>query len=166
MMIWLRTLLFAVTVVATVLVLIPLWIVQAGGPAQIASGAGRYVGPLLISAGTILMLWCWGAFAVRGRGTPMPIDPPRRLVIVGPYRYVRNPMYIAGITVILGLAAVFGAKPLIAYAAGYWLAAHLFVVLYEERTLSKRFGAEYAAYRAAVGRWIPRTFVAYEGSSA
>jgi protein-S-isoprenylcysteine O-methyltransferase Ste14 len=164
--IWLRTLLFALTFVATVLVLIPMWIVQADGSANVGPGPGRYVGPLLIAAGTILMVWCWGSFAIRGRGTPAPFDPPRRLVISGPYRYVRNPMYIAGIVILLGLAALFDAEPLLAYAAGFWLVTHLFVVGYEERALARKFGAEYAAYRAAVGRWIPRRVIPYEGEGA
>jgi protein-S-isoprenylcysteine O-methyltransferase Ste14 len=102
------------------------------------------------------MLWCWYEFVTRGRGTPMPIDPPRRLVVVGPYRYVRNPMYVAGLLVLLGQATLYGAVSLLWYAAGFALATHLFVVGYEERTLRRRFGADYDAYRAAVGRWIPR----------
>ncbi|MGH7718906.1 MAG: methyltransferase family protein [Gemmatimonadaceae bacterium] len=161
-MVWLRTLLFALTFVATVLVLIPRWIVEAGGPANISTGPGRYVGPPLIALGVILMVWCWGAFAVRGRGTPAPFDPPRRLVVAGPYRYVRNPMYIAGLLVLLGQGVIFGARQLFLYAVGFLVVTHLFVVLYEERTLARRFGAEYDEYRAAVGRWIPRSLTAWE----
>src|SRR5919202_1865995 len=155
-MIWLRTLLFALTFVATVLVLVPRWILGPAGRGHVATGAALYAADVLIAAGVALMLWCWYEFGARGRGTPAPIDPPRRLVVAGPYRYVRNPMYIAGLLVLLGQAMYHAAPSLLLYAAGFAVAAHLFVVGYEERTLARRFGADYAAYRAAVGRWIPR----------
>jgi protein-S-isoprenylcysteine O-methyltransferase Ste14 len=160
-MLWLRTLLFALTFVAAVLVLVPLWILGPDGRARVATGGAQYGAGLLIGAGAALMLWCWYEFVTRGRGTPMPIDPPRRLVVAGPYRYVRNPMYVAALLVILGQAALFGATSLLWYAAVYALLAHAFVVGYEERTLARRFGTEYAAYRAAVGRWLPRRLTPY-----
>jgi len=154
--IWLRTLLFALTFVGAVLVYIPRWILGPNGRAHLAPGAARYGAGLLIAAGASLMLWCWYEFATRGRGTPMPIDPPRRLVVVGPYRYVRNPMYVAGLLALLGQATLYGAVSLLWYAGAFALATHLFVVGYEERTLRRRFGADYNAYRTAVRRWIPR----------
>jgi protein-S-isoprenylcysteine O-methyltransferase Ste14 len=155
-MLWARTLLFALIFVGTSLVLVPRWIVQSGGGIHVAQGAARYVGAALLAVGIALMLWCWTEFVQRGRGTPAPFDPPRRLVVRGPYRWVRNPMYIAAGLVLLGQAMLFASPRLVLYAGIFWLAAHSFVVGYEERTLARRFGADYAAYRAAVARWIPR----------
>jgi protein-S-isoprenylcysteine O-methyltransferase Ste14 len=154
--IWLRTLLFAITFVATVLVLVPRWILGESGRAHLATGATRLGAGLLIGAGAALMVWCWYEFATRGRGTPMPLDPPRRLVVAGPYRYVRNPMYVAALLFLLGQAALYVAPSLVWYAAGFAVVTHLFVVGYEEPALSRQFGADYEAYRAAVGRWVPR----------
>jgi protein-S-isoprenylcysteine O-methyltransferase Ste14 len=77
-------------------------------------------------------------------------------VVDGCYRHVRNPMYVAVLVVLLGETLVFADARLLAVAAAAWLAAHLFVVRYEELTLARRFGADYAAYRANVPRWLPR----------
>jgi protein-S-isoprenylcysteine O-methyltransferase Ste14 len=154
--IWFRTLLFALTFVAAVLVYVPRWILGPEGRAQLARGPARYGATALIGAGVLLMVWCWYEFATRGRGTPMPLDPPRRLVVAGPYRHVRNPMYIAALLFLLGQAVLYGALSLVWYAAAFAVVVHLFVVGYEERALSRQFGADYAAYRAAVGRWVPR----------
>jgi len=154
--IWLRTLLFALTFVAVVLVAVPRWIVGGGGGARPASGAALAGAVALIATGAALMVWCWYEFATRGRGTPMPLDPPRRLVVVGPYRHVRNPMYVAGLLVIVGQATFYRVSSLLWYAAAFAVCTHLFVVGYEERTLRRRFGADYDAYRAAVRRWLPR----------
>ncbi len=155
-MVWLRTLLFALTFVATTLVLIPRWIVAEAGDTRLAAGPGLYGGVVLVGLGSALMVWCWWEFATRGRGTPAPFDPPRRRVVAGPYRHVRNPMYIAALLFLAGESALFGSRALLWYTGGFWLASHLFVLGYEERTLSRRFGTDYAAYRAAVGRWLPR----------
>ena len=155
-MVWLRTLLFALTFVATVLVLIPRWIRADAGDTRLAEGAGLYAGAALIGLGAALMVWCWWEFATRGRGTPAPFDPPRRLVVAGPYRHVRNPMYVAALLFLAGQAALFSSRALLWFVGAFWLATHLFVLGYEEQTLARRFGADYAAYRAAVGRWLPR----------
>lgn len=155
-MIWLRTALFGLLFVALVLVFIPRWIVGGGGDVQIVTGAARYAAGLLVGAGGALTLRCWYVFVTRGHGTPVPIDPPRHLVVVGPYRYVRNPMYIAGLLILLGQAILYGAPSLLLYMASFAVATHLLVVFYEERTLARLFGAEYTAYRAAVRRWLPR----------
>ena len=152
--IWLRTLVFAFTFVAFALVLVPRWIL--GREHQLAAGPPLVLGVILLVLGFALMVWCWSEFARRGRGTPAPFDPPRRLVIAGPYRYVRNPMYVAGMLVILGQAALYRSMPLVGYAVVFLAATFAFVVGYEEQTLARRFGSEYAAYRAGVRRWIPR----------
>jgi len=111
---------------------------------------------LLILAGVPLLLDSFARFALKGLGTPAPIFPTRHLVISGLYRYVRNPMYLAVVAVILGQGLLFGDVRVLEYALIPWLAAHLFVVFYEEPTLRRTFGAEYKAFCANVPRWIPR----------
>jgi protein-S-isoprenylcysteine O-methyltransferase Ste14 len=107
-------------------------------------------------AGGALALWCIVTFALAGRGTPAPFDPPRKLVVQGPYRYVRNPMYVGAVLALCGAALFYRSIPLFGYAALFLLATHLFVVVYEEPTLARLFGSEYEKYRARVGRWLPR----------
>jgi protein-S-isoprenylcysteine O-methyltransferase Ste14 len=116
----------------------------------------RAIGVLLIAAGIVVVLEAFARFALEGIGTPAPVFPTRHLVINGSYRYVRNPMYVAVTSLILGQALLLGNTHLLAYAVIPWFAAHLFVVLYEEPTLRKTFGAEYQTYCANVPRWIPR----------
>jgi len=92
----------------------------------------------------------------RSLGTPAPIAPTERLVVDGWYRYVRNPMYVAVVSIIMGQALLFGSWPAFAWGVMVFVAVHLFVVAYEEPTLSGQFGDEYARYRENVGRWVPR----------
>jgi protein-S-isoprenylcysteine O-methyltransferase Ste14 len=116
---------------------------------------GWIVGVCLIVAGSAALLSAFVRFAVDGIGTPAPIAPTERLVVSGLYRYVRNPMYIAVIAVIVGQAIVLGDLGLLVYAGCVALTVHTFVVAYEEPTLRRTFGAEYVAYCAAVPRWLP-----------
>jgi protein-S-isoprenylcysteine O-methyltransferase Ste14 len=95
-------------------------------------------------------------FAWQGLGTPAPVIPTRHLVVTGFYRYVRNPMYVAVLTAILGQALILGNVSLLEYAAIVWLLFHLFVLTYEEPTLRASFGPEYETFCAAVPRGIPR----------
>jgi protein-S-isoprenylcysteine O-methyltransferase Ste14 len=119
-------------------------------------GALQLIGLVVGAAGAALALWCVLTFAFLGRGTPAPFDPPRRLVVRGPYRRVRNPMYL-GAAVALGAAALFyQSLALLAFAAGFLLVTHLFVIGYEEPTLRRMFGAEYEAYCRTVWRWRPK----------
>jgi protein-S-isoprenylcysteine O-methyltransferase Ste14 len=134
---------------------IPYWILSRRPPALVPP-AQKLAGLLLIAVGLACLLWCFRDFVVRGRGTPAPYDPPKKLVTMGLYRFVRNPMYIALVTVLAGEALFFGARSLGIYAAFAWLAFHLRVLLFEEPRLRELFGAEYEAYRTAVPRWIPR----------
>ncbi len=113
--------------------------------------AGMIVG----GAGAALALWCVGAFAWIGKGTPAPFDPPRRLVIRGPDRFVRNPMYMGAGLALAGAALFYKSLPLLTYVAIFLLVAHLFVMLYEEPTLRRTFGPEYEAYCHRVRRWWP-----------
>jgi protein-S-isoprenylcysteine O-methyltransferase Ste14 len=118
--------------------------------------ASRATGVLLILAGVPVLLESFARFALVGRGTPAPVAPTERLVISGLYRHVRNPMYLAVVSIILGQALLFGSAELLGYGALVWIAFHLFVLVYEEPTLRRRHGGEYEAYRAAVPRWRPR----------
>lgn len=102
------------------------------------------------------MLWCFWVFIANGRGTPAPFDPPKELVAAGPYRFVRNPMYVAGIITLIGWILWSPSLPLIVAPLLFLGTAHLFVTGYEEPTLRKKFGAAYADYFKRVPRWIPR----------
>ena|SRR5687768_4797824 len=150
----LGSLLFLVVAPGTLAVLIPYWI--TGWPKPDAPPLLQAVGALLIAGGLLLLLECFGRFALQGRGTPAPIAPPERLVVTGAYRRVRNPMYVAVVGMILGQAALFGDLQLLAYAAVVWLGFHIFVLAYEEPTLRRSFPDDYAAFFAAVPRWLPR----------
>lgn len=116
----------------------------------------RLLGVVLIGSGLYLLIECFARFALQGRGTPAPIAPTERLVVGGPYRRVRNPMYAAVVALILGQAALFEDPRLVGYAAAVWLAFHLFVLFYEEPTLRRTFPHDYRAFVAAVPRWLPR----------
>jgi protein-S-isoprenylcysteine O-methyltransferase Ste14 len=118
--------------------------------------AQQVVGMIIGAAGATVALWCIFTFVFVGRGTPAPFDPPRRLVIEGPYRFVRNPMYIGAGLALAGAALFYESWPLLGYAGLFLLATHLFVVLYEEPALRGTFGQEYGAYCGRVRRWWPR----------
>ena len=116
----------------------------------------RFGGGVLVALGAIGLLDSFVRFALQGVGTPAPVFPTRHLVISGLYRYVRNPMYVAVASTILGQGLIFGNIRLLEYGAVVWLLFHLFVLVYEEPTLRATFGSEYESYCAAVPRWIPR----------
>ena len=144
-----------------VVVLVPRWLLLGdAGSVALASApllsATRIAGALLFAAGFALFAWCVTLFARVGRGTLAPWDPTRRLVVVGPYRHVRNPMITAVCTMLAGEALFFHSARI-----GEWLLLfvainHAYFLLLEEPGLDARFGEEYARYRAAVPRWIPR----------
>jgi protein-S-isoprenylcysteine O-methyltransferase Ste14 len=117
---------------------------------------GRVLGAALLAAGLVALIQAFWRFVVEGLGTPAPVAAPDRLVVGGPYRHVRNPMYVAVLAVIIGQSLLLGQPILLAYAAALWLIVASFVRFYEEPTLSRRFGAEYEAYRRAVPAWWPR----------
>lgn len=116
----------------------------------------RIVGVLLIALGAPVLLESFARFAIRGMGTPAPIFPTRHLVVSGFYRYVRNPMYIAVVSVIVGQGLITGNVRVLEYAGLVWLGFHVFVRAYEEPILRKTFAAEYDAFCDHVPRWLPR----------
>jgi protein-S-isoprenylcysteine O-methyltransferase Ste14 len=103
-----------------------------------------------------VLLESFARFALQGVGTPAPVFPTQQLVVRGFYCYVRNPMYLAVVAIVLGQALLFGSIRVLAYGLFAWLITHLFVLFYEEPTLRKSFGSQYAAYCEHVPRWIPR----------
>ncbi len=125
------------------------------GP-QIETGLFAYLAFLLWVIGGTILLWSFWNFLVQGRGTPAPVDPPKELVATGFYRYVRNPMYVGILVILIGHFLWFGFWFLLAYTALAFLATHLFVTLYEEPTLKRKFSDSYENYLKNVPRWIPR----------
>lgn len=121
-----------------------------------ATVPARLVGAALLVAGAGALVHSFYRFVVEGRGTPAPVAPPTELVVRGLYGYVRNPMYVAILMIVVGQGLWLGRFILLGYAAGLWLTFHLFVVSYEEPKLGRMFGASYRAYRATVNRWVPR----------
>ncbi len=154
-MVWLRTLIFLVLVPGTVLFYIPIAIASST-ERLVPLGPLRFLGLASLALGTAIVLWCARDFTVKGRGTPAPIDPPKELVVQGLYRYVRNPMYVGAVLILVGHFGWFRALDLLLYLAFVFLAFHLFVVFYEEPALTRKFGDGYRDYRASVPRWIPR----------
>ena len=134
-------------------------------PAQALSWAGigrpdrlgppQVLGAVVTVIGAAIAVWCILTFAFVGRGTPAPFDPPRRLVVRGPYRYVRNPMYLGAALALAGAALFYRSGALLAYAGVFLLLMHAFVVWYEEPALRRTFGESYEAYLEQVRRWLP-----------
>ncbi len=102
------------------------------------------------------LLDSFARFALKGLGTPAPVFPTRHLVVTGLYHYVRNPMYVSVVSLIVGQGLLLGNIRVLEYGVLVWLAFHLFVLLYEEPALRSSFGAEYEIFCANVPRWIPR----------
>lgn len=152
--VWMRAAMFITVVPGTVAGWLPWYI--SGWRRPRLDGALGVVGDFFAALGWLVLLWCARDFAVRGRGTPNPGDPPRALVVDGLYRFVRNPMYVAVVTSILGQAAVYRSRSVLWYAAIVAFGFHLRVVAFEEPKLTELFGDSYADYRRRVPRWLPR----------
>jgi protein-S-isoprenylcysteine O-methyltransferase Ste14 len=118
--------------------------------------ASRLVGTALMVLGGLVVLSCAGWFAVVGGGTPAPFDAPRLFVAGGPYRWVRNPMYLGAFLVLAGFGLWHMSVSMVLLAIPAAALAHLFVVFYEEPTLRRRFGLSYVTYLALVSRWVPK----------
>ena len=151
-----RALTYAALFIGLIFIFLPGQLLFWSGIARpTVTGPPQIAGMIIGGVGAAIALWCVFSFAAIGKGTPAPFDPPRRLVIEGPYRFVRNPMYIGATLGLAGTAIFYGSLSLSIYAAAFLLAAHLFVVFYEEPTLRKSFGAEYEAYCQRIRRWVP-----------
>jgi protein-S-isoprenylcysteine O-methyltransferase Ste14 len=147
----------------TVTVVVPAVILIAGagpnlgwGLEGVAAALPVVLGLALIAVGLALWVWTVRLFARIGKGTLAPWDPTRRLVVEGPYRYVRNPMITAVLAVLLGEAALFGSSALLVWWGAFFAVNWAFFVLHEEPGLERRFGDEYRDYKRNVPRWVPR----------
>ncbi len=157
MMPLIRSLVYASLFMAFILVFLPLRLLEFSGvQSPTAIGITQFIGGGITITGGALAVWCVLTFALAGRGTPAPFDPPRRLVVAGPYRWVRNPMYIGAGISLLGAGIFYGSVVIFSYAAFLYIISHLFIVMYEEPTLESMFGEEYRSYRRHVSRWLPR----------
>jgi protein-S-isoprenylcysteine O-methyltransferase Ste14 len=152
-----RAVIYATLFIGLFLIFVPARVLSSTGvvaPATI--GPWQAAGMLVAAAGAALAVSCIVTFALVGKGTPAPFDPPRRLVVRGPYRFVRNPMYIGAGLAMTGAALFYQSVALFAYVAVFMLVSHLFVAAYEEPTLRRTFGKDYAAYCQNTGRWWPK----------
>jgi len=152
----LATVLFLFLAPGTVAGLIPFWISRwEFRPPFFGLEPVRWLGVTVIALSAPVLLESFARFALDGLGTPAPVLPTRHLVVKGFYRYVRNPMYVAVVSIIIGQGLLLGDGYLLLYAAVVWAAFFGFVLSYEEPKLRKTYGAEYETYCARVPRWIP-----------
>jgi protein-S-isoprenylcysteine O-methyltransferase Ste14 len=156
MFVLVRALTYATLFVGLVLVFLPAQLLPSPVARPETIGGPEVAGMVVAVAGAAIALWCILGFAVVGRGTPAPFDPPQRLVVRGPYAVVRNPMYIGAGLALGGASLFYRSLPLLGYTAALFAVTHLFVLLYEEPTLRRSFGADYETYCRQVGRWWPR----------
>lgn len=152
------TTIFTLMVPGTVIVLVP-YLLTSGwqiGPPLLGSKGTQWLGAIIGFVGSPMFVRFLLHFVTEGHGTPAPIAPPEKLVIGGPFRRVRNPGYIGVLSMVVGQGLFFGSAPVLWYAALLAIGFHLFVVLYEEPTLRRQFGAQYDEYCRRVPRWFPR----------
>lgn len=154
-MLYFKAFLFALAAPGTVTGVVP-WLLLRWGIGRFEAGALRWVGLAPFAIGLPALLWCFLDFIRVGQGTPAPFDAPRNLVVRGLYRRVRNPMYVAVLSMLAGEALFFQSWAIAAWGGFMAAVFHLFVVLYEEPRLRKTFGAPYEDYLRSVPRWIPR----------
>ena len=154
MLILVRAVVYATAFVGLLLVFVPAQLLTWSGiPRPTSIGAPQLAGLIVATLGALLVVWCILTFVAIGKGTPAPFDPPRRLVVSGPYRYLRNPMYLGAGLAISGAALFYQSIQLLAYASAFLLLFHFFVVFYEEPALRRTFGDDYESYSRQVRRW-------------
>jgi protein-S-isoprenylcysteine O-methyltransferase Ste14 len=153
---WLRTAYVTVVLPGTVAAIIPHLLVESSLRAPVSLGTWRWLGIAPLAAGIGIYASTAWFFAVHGRGTPAPWDPPRRLVHSGPYGWVRNPMYLGVLLCVLGQALLRESAGLFAYLVLLFAAFHVRVLVYEEPVLRRTFGAAFSSYTRRVPRWLPR----------
>jgi protein-S-isoprenylcysteine O-methyltransferase Ste14 len=152
-----RATVYSALFIGLLLIYLPDRILASTGIRQPAAiGVWQTAGMVLGACGALLALACILTFVSVGRGTPAPFDPPRRLVVQGPYRFVRNPMYLGAALALTGAALFYQSARLFGYAAAFLVVTHVFVVMYEEPILQRNFDGDYQAYCKRVGRWWPK----------
>jgi protein-S-isoprenylcysteine O-methyltransferase Ste14 len=144
-------------------VIVPRWLVRAWSQSDtrwidgtVAAGSAHIGGIVIFLCGFALFAWCISLFARVGEGTLAPWDPTRRLVAVGPYQYVRNPMITGVLTMLVGESIFLGSRVIALWAATFFVINNIYFLLSEEPGLEGRFGAAYREYKTAVPRWLPR----------
>ena len=155
MFLLIRAITYATLFIGFLLVFLPARVLTLAGICKPVSFAAQVAGMAVGASGATLALWCIFTFVVIGRGTPAPFDPPRHLVVVGPYRLIRNPMYLGAVLALAGASLLYGSWALLGYCVAFAFVTHLFVVAYEEPTLRATFGSPYLRYCDQVGRWWP-----------
>jgi protein-S-isoprenylcysteine O-methyltransferase Ste14 len=115
----------------------------------------RYPGLLVLLGGAVLSYTSFWFFITKGRGTAFPTEPPKEMVIRGPYCYVRNPMYVGNLAIIFGEALLFASPVLLLYAIGMCVVTHVYVTGSEEPVLTQRYGERYLQYVRTTPRWLP-----------
>ena len=156
MFVLIRATIYATGFIALLSVFIPSQVLARSGITRAPQvGLPEMLGGAVAVAGAVVALWCILTLVVLGRGTPAPFDPPRSLVVRGPYRYVRNPMYLGAGLALAGAAVVYRSLPLLGYLAVLAVLTQGLVVWYEEPALTRSFGTDYASYRERVNRWLP-----------
>jgi protein-S-isoprenylcysteine O-methyltransferase Ste14 len=155
-MIALKTLIFTILVPGTVAFALPRLLLGQPSSLGLLFPSLWLLGFLPLLLGVGLYLWCAAAFTFIGKGTPAPSDAPIFLVKAGPYQWIRNPMYLGVLAIVIGQAILFRSFLLLGYALLVWGVAHLFVVFVEEPSLRRQFGESYETYLHNVPRWFPR----------
>lgn len=156
MFVFIRAITYATLFIGFVLIFLPAQLLSPGLARPESIRVPQIVGIAVTLGGGAIAVWCILSFAVIGKGTPAPFDPPRRLVVRGPYAIVRNPMYVGAGLALAGASLFYQSVGLLGYAAAFFLVTHIFVMLYEEPVLRRTFGTEYESYCRQVGRWWPR----------
>lgn len=154
-----RALVYATLFISFFLVVVPAQVLRWSGiePWQpVEMEWPQMVGMVLVVLGGLLAIWCVVMFGTIGKGTAAPFDPPRQLVVRGPFRFVRNPIYLGAGLALGGAALYYTSLPLLGLLVFYWIVMHALVYFYEEPTLKRTFGAEYEQYLRDVRRWWPR----------
>lgn len=157
MFVFARAITYATLFISLMLVFLPRQVLEWSGAVRPDTTSPIDIAGIALAViGGAIAVACVLAFATLGKGTPMPLDPPRRLVVRGPYRFLRNPMYAGAGLALAGAALYYRSVALLAYLVALAVVTQLLVVFYEEPTLSRLFGSEYADYRSHVHRWLPR----------
>ena|SRR3989442_8859153 len=153
---YLRAHLYGALVIGTFVVILPVAVrtldplIGAALPAWL-----RYVGAVILPAGAVLSYVSFWLFMTRGRGTAFPDEPPQVLVAAGPYRTVRNPMYVGNLAMLFGEALLLASPSLLVYAASMCIVAHVYITRAEEPALAARYGEPYLQYLATTPQWVP-----------